>query len=239
MTEPLAGKVALVTGAGGGIGRAIACALVAAGAETWVVGRTQATLEETAAFAPDRVRVRPLDLTQPGQAETLVRELEDANGLDVLVHCAGIIQHGRIEATPVDSFDDQFAANVRAFYVLAQQALPLLRRGPGYVVVVNSTIIFGKREGVAQFAATQHALRSLTDTLRQEVNADGIRVLTVFPGRTASSRQERLTAEENRPYDPDVLLQPEDLATMIIAAVTLPATAEVTELHIRPTLKSY
>ena len=169
-----------------------------------------------------------------------MRELELAHGkIDVLAHCAGAVAHGSIEETAAQSLDDQFEANVRAFYVIAQRLLPLLRKGPGQIVVVNSSIVSVARAGVGQYAATQHALRALTDTLRQEVNTDGVRVLSVFPGRTATSLQKRLFAEEGRPYRPEFLLQPEDLATMIVTALQLPRTAEVTDIYIRPMLKTY
>ncbi len=239
--DALAGAVALVTGAGGGIGRAIARALVGAGCEVWVVGRTRETLEETAqACGGEGVRVRPIDLTKTGEMEALASELErEARRLDVLVHCAGVIAHGRIEDASAQSLDQQYAANVRVFYVLVQRLLPLLRGAPGQVVVVNSSIVLGERPGVSQFAATQNALRALTNTLRQEVNADGIRVLSIFPGRTATTRQESLFAAEGRPYRPELLLQPEDVATIVLASLTLPRTAEVTDVHIRPMLKSY
>jgi NADP-dependent 3-hydroxy acid dehydrogenase YdfG len=239
--ESLSGAVALITGAGGGIGSAIARALVGAGSTAWLVGRTPESLEATAsACGSEHVRVRTADLTNDGDTEALAGELERDHGrVDVLAHCAGAIAHGSFEETSAQSLDDQLRVNVRAFYTIAQRLLPLLRKGPGQIVVVNSSIVSGARAGVGQFAATQHALRALTDTLRQEVNNDGVRVLSVFPGRTATSRQERLFVGEGRPYRPELLLQPEDLATMIVTALRLPRTAEVTDIHIRPMLKTY
>lgn len=233
--------VALVTGAGGGIGRAITRALADAGATTWLAGRTAEYLEKTAqACGGEHVRVRPTDLTKDAETEALARELEREHGrLDVLAHCAGALVHGPIEETSAASLDLQFEVNVRSFYVLVQQLLPLLRAGPGQIVVVNSSIVSGVRPGVGQYAATKHALRALTDTLRQEVNSDGIRVLSVFPGRTATSLQERIFAQEGTPYRPDLLLQPTNLATMVVTALQLPRTAEVTEIHIRSMLKTY
>jgi NADP-dependent 3-hydroxy acid dehydrogenase YdfG len=240
--EPLNQRVALVTGAGGGIGRALAQALVTTGAETWLVGRNAESLAETAlACGPGRVEVRALDLTEDSAIGTLVTDIRDAHGrLDILAHCAGIIAHGTLEKTPVESLDDQYRSNVRIFYSAAQQLLPLLRRGRGQVVVVNSSIVSGgPKPGTAQFAATQHALRALTDTFRNEVNADGIRVLSIYPGRTATARQERLYKEDERSYRPELLLQPHDIAAIVLSALTLPATAEVTDIHVRPMLKSY
>ena len=95
------------------------------------------------------------------------------------------------------------------------------------------------RRNVSQFAATQHALKAIADHLREEVNADGVRVISVFPGRTATSRQAALYAREGRPYQPELLLQPEDVASVVVHALALPRTAEVTNVSIRPTLKSY
>jgi NADP-dependent 3-hydroxy acid dehydrogenase YdfG len=92
---------------------------------------------------------------------------------------------------------------------------------------------------VSQYSATKHALKAITDSLREEVNADGIRVLSVFPGRTATPQQATLYKLGRKDYQADLLLQPEDIASIVIAALTLPHTAEVTEIHIRPLLKSY
>jgi NADP-dependent 3-hydroxy acid dehydrogenase YdfG len=78
----------------------------------------------------------------------------------------------------------------------------------------------------------------MSDTLRDEVNGDGIRVLTVYPGRTATPRQERIFAMEGRAYTPERLLQPQDIAAMIVASLKLPRTAEVTNLTIRPMQKA-
>jgi NADP-dependent 3-hydroxy acid dehydrogenase YdfG len=100
--------------------------------------------------------------------------------------------------------------------------------------VTSPTIIHGE----PQFAATQHALRSFADTLRQEVNADGIRVASVYPGRTATDRQARIHALEGKPYAPERLLQPGDVADVVLKILTVPPTVEITDVRVRPTLKS-
>jgi NADP-dependent 3-hydroxy acid dehydrogenase YdfG len=236
MTE-LSDAIALVTGAGGGIGREIARQLVGAGSTVWLVGRSIDALEETSHACGRRTRVRPTDLTDERDIDGLLRDLDS---VDVLVHSAGVIEHGSIESSKVTSLDHQYVTNVRAFYVLTQQLLPMLRQKPGQIAVVNSSVVTGgARPGVGQFAATQHSLLALTNTLRQEVNADGIRVLSVFPGRVATSRQERLYANDEKEYRPELLLQPVDVASMVVAALSLPRTAEVTDIHMRPLLKSY
>jgi NADP-dependent 3-hydroxy acid dehydrogenase YdfG len=90
---------------------------------------------------------------------------------------------------------------------------------------------------VAQYAATKHALRAFTNSLRQEVNADSVRVLSVFLGRTATPMQQAIHAQEGKPYHSERLIQPEDVAAVVVNALSLPRTAEVTEIHMRPFLK--
>ena len=223
------------------MGRALARALTVEGATVCLVGRRREMLEETAGVCgPNQTRVYPTDLTKESDTNELVRELlGDCGGVDILVHCAGVISHGKINDATVESLDAQYAANVRAPYLLTQCLLPMLTKVQGQVVFINSSVVTGPRPGVSQFSATQHGLRAIADTLRQEVNGDGIRVLSVFPGRTATSRQETLYATEGKQYRPELLLQPEDIATMVIAVLTLPRTAEVTDISIRPMLKSY
>ena len=90
---------------------------------------------------------------------------------------------------------------------------------------------------MGQYAATQHALRAIADSLRAEVNPQGVRVLSVFPGRTATPMQARLCELEGKAYSPERLIQPEDIASTVIHALTLPRTAEITEISIRPFVK--
>ena len=95
------------------------------------------------------------------------------------------------------------------------------------------------RPNVGHYSATKHAFKALADSLRAEVNPDGIRVLSIYPGRTATPRMETLFAQEGRAYRPELLLQPEDIASIVLSTVMLPWTAEVTDIRIRPMAKSY
>ncbi|HKR26560.1 MAG TPA: SDR family NAD(P)-dependent oxidoreductase [Acidobacteriaceae bacterium] len=239
----LSDQFAVVTGAGSGIGRAIATALGCQGATVGLVGRTQAKLEQTATGFAANGRpplVLPTDLSLDEQHDALKAEVERRFGqLDVLVMCAGEIAHGPVESAPVADFDKLYRTNVRANYRLVQNLLPMLRKRPGQIVFINSSVGLSARPNVGQFSATQHALRALTDSLRAEVNADGIRVLSVYPGRVATPRQEKLYAKQASDYKPELLLQPEDIASIVLSALTLPRTAEVTEISIRPLAKSY
>jgi NADP-dependent 3-hydroxy acid dehydrogenase YdfG len=235
------GQFAIVTGGGGGIGRAVARSLAQQGATVWAVGRTASTLDETIAGCGGSSKAVVADLTDDQAVARLAADAQKALGqVDVLVHSAGVITHGSVAETAVDSLDAQYRANVRLPYKVTQTLLPMLRKRPGQIVFVNSSIVSGgARANVSQFAATQHAVRALADTLRQEVNGDGIRVICVYPGRTATSRQERLYAKDAKVYRPELLLQPDDIAVMVSAALSLPSTAEVTDISIRPMQKSY
>jgi NADP-dependent 3-hydroxy acid dehydrogenase YdfG len=232
---------AIVTGAGGGIGRAITRALLNEGASVWAAGRTESTLAEAVLGFGNHGRAYPTDLTEDADVDRIASDAErEFSGLDILVHCAGTIDHGAIADSAPQMLDLQFRSNVRLPYVVTHRLLPLLRKRTGQIVFVNSSIVSGPpRPNMSQFAASQHAVRAFAETLRLEVNSDGIRVLCVYPGRTATSRQARLYEKEGKPYEADVLLQPEDIATMIVAALALPPTAEVTDIGIRPMLKSY
>jgi NADP-dependent 3-hydroxy acid dehydrogenase YdfG len=134
----------------------------------------------------------------------------------------------------------QYHSNVRGYYALVQALLPLLRRRQGQVVFINSSVATRpSASGGGQYAAMQYALRAIADSLRDEVNPDGIRVLSVYLGRTATPRMAALFEKEGRAYRPELLIQPQDVATMVTMALRLPRTAEVTEIRIRPMTKSY
>ena len=241
--ESLTNSVGVVTGASSGIGRAIALALAKAGVEVCLAARRRAALEEVCAeicAGGGRAQLSCTDLTQDEDIRTLVESIRtNFGGLDVLILCGGAISHGKLDAAPLEQLDLLYRSNVRGHYALVQGLLPLLRQRHGQVVFINSSAGLRSPANVGQFSATQHAFRSIADSLRDEVNADGIRVVSIFPGRTATPRMAALFEKEGRSYRPELLLQPEDIAAMVTRILTLPRTAEVTDISIRPMQKSY
>ena len=178
------GKVALVTGASSGVGRAIAVALAQNGARVCVVGRNAAALAETAAVAKEFSEVDEfrMDLTAEESVQTLARHLQDEAGrLNVLVHSAGVIHQASMEPGQVADLDLQYATNVRVPYMLTQQLLPLLTNARGRSFLSIRARGLTQRIGNGQYAATKHALKAIADSLREEVNAKGIRVLQCLP----------------------------------------------------------
>jgi len=239
----LKNQLALVTGASGGIGSAISAALIQQAATIIMVGRDKTRLEaaaESLRAATQSIETYPFDLTRDDEAEGLCAKIAGKYGrLDILVHCAGVIEHGRLADAPLLSLDRQYHANVRGPLLLTQRLLPMLKKPRGQIVFINSSAGLNARSNAGHFSATQHAFKALADALREEVNPDGIRVLSVFPGRTATRRISLLHSKEGRPFQPELLLQPEDIASVVVNALSLPWTAEVTNITIRPMQKSY
>jgi NADP-dependent 3-hydroxy acid dehydrogenase YdfG len=238
-TQLLAGRNAVVTGASGGIGRAITLQLMAAGASVTAVGRDKERLKALPPGSGGPVTLQELDLTDDTSRLAFVDDLSAGPRVDLLVLSAGIHSRGKHIDAPIPSLDSLFATNVRAPYALIQELLPMLRDGGGDIVVVNSTQGVRAAGGVGQYAATQQAMRAITDSLRQEVNEDGVRVCIIHTGRVATPMQERIFREEGRPYRRDLLIQPENIATVVMTVLGLPGEAEITEIHLRPAKKSY
>ncbi len=236
----LEGAPALITGAGTGIGRALALALAGRGMRVGLVGRREEVLRDTASAVADERRavVLPADVTSEEDTERLLAAVASELGApEVLVHGAGRLHHGSIADTPLDELETEVAVHLLAPHRLTRALLPGLRRARGQVVVINSSAVFDVRPGFAAYSATKAALQAWTDGLRAEENQHGVRVLAVFPGRTATPMQELVYRIEGREYHPERLLQPEDVAAAIVQAVEQPRTAEITDLRIRPFLE--
>lgn len=240
MTD-LSAKVAVITGASSGIGKAIASGLAAKGTTLCLCGRNMEALKSVAEKAQkiaQEVRCYKVDLNLEVDITELAKNiLTDFKGVDILVHSAGVISLGDLEKSAVDDFDRHYRINLRAPYLLTQLLLPTIKTRQGQIVFINSSAGLNARINLSQYAATKHALKAVSDGLRTEVNPDGVRVMSVYPGRTATPMQERVYKLEGRTYQPKCLLQPEDVASVVIQALSLPSTAEVTDISIRPMTK--
>jgi short-subunit dehydrogenase len=234
-------QIAVITGAGSGIGRAVAQRLAGDGARVLLVGRTLEKLQGTARELPHLERapeplLLPADLRVDADLDALCGRIE-GEGIDILVLCAGEYAFGPIAEAPVEDFDRLYASNLRMNYRMIQKLLPTLKRRRGQIAIINSSSGLVARPEAGQFAATQHALKGLADALRAEINQDGVRVLTVFSGTTATPRVAALkNAQKLRP---ELLIQPEDVAAITVSALIVPRTAEVTDITIRPMMKSF
>lgn len=232
------GTTVLITGASGGIGEALAISLAREGARLVLAGRSEEKLERVLERARDlspNVEAVVGDLEEDGPLQALAdRALAVFGGVDILIHSIGLFLGGPFDS-PVEILDRQYRVNTRIPYLLTQKLLPSLIARQGQVVFVNSSAgLNPAKSGWVAYAASKHALRAVADGLRDEVNKQGVRVLTVFPGRTATPMQEEVHRYEGKPYDSDRFLQPRDVAATVLNALALPRTAEVTDLQIRP-----
>jgi NADP-dependent 3-hydroxy acid dehydrogenase YdfG len=236
------GQTAIVTGGGSGIGLAIAFALAKEGAALCLIGRNIEKLETAASTVGSfggKVFCCRADLAKETDLiESLRRLTVDVDGIDIVVHGAAVLERASFEMASVEEFDTHYRVNVRAPYVLTKALLPTLRLRRGQVVFINSSSGIVAKPQFAQYDSTKHALKALADSLRAEVNSDGIRVLSVYLGRTATELQARLHEKEGKVYRPELLLQPADVAFMVVSALSLPRSAEVTDIHIRPLMKT-
>ena len=191
-----------------------------------------ATVQENGSEA----KCYPTDLSVSNNISALADRFgKDFKDLDILIHSAGFISLGVIEGAAIKDLDQHYCVNVRAPYILTQLLLPMLKVSKGQIIFVNSTVaMMTARAKQSQYAATKHALKAIADSLRDEVNVDGIRVLSVYPGRTATPMQSAVHEMEGRIYHPERLMQPDDVAGVIINALSMPRSAEVTDLMIRP-----
>jgi NADP-dependent 3-hydroxy acid dehydrogenase YdfG len=228
------GRLAVVTGASSGIGKAIARALATKGATVWAIGRDLDRLQ-VASTGLANIYNYPADLQVDADLHRLVAALVAERGqIDFLIHSAGIISLGKVETATVEDFDRQYQLNVRAPYLLTQQLLPLLRASRGQIAFMNSSVCHAARPGISQYTATKLGLKAIADCLRAEVNADGIRVMSFYLGRTHSPMQAAIYQQTGRTYQPHLLIQPEDVAEIVLKTLTISHTAEITDVNIRP-----
>jgi len=232
----LAGQVTIVTGASTGIGRCIALEVATQHARLCLVGRQldklESVAEEVRALGAE-AHVFQADLaSEPDILKTSQSIVDQFGHIDILIHCAGMISQGSVAETPVEVMDELYRVNFRAPYLLTHRLLPFLEH-TGQIVFVNSTAGLTAKAGVSQYAASKHALKALADSLRQELSPIGIRVLTVYPARTATPMQEKIFQYEKRTYCPELLLQPERVARSVMHVLTMPRDSEITDLSIR------
>lgn len=240
MIRSLAGTTALVTGASGGIGSAVARRLARAGVRLILSGRNRAALGalarelDGAATSPEAsgpTLVVPADLSTAAGARGLVEEVCDAvDCLDILVNNAGVALTAALAETTDEQMDLHYAVNVRAPFILSRGFLPLLRRSKDPRIVNIASVVAHKgyaRQGA--YSAAKHALLGLSKVAAREFAEAGVLVHVISPGAVAGDM-----VRDMRPdIDPDALIQPEDIAEVLMFLVQLAGQATIDEIRVR------
>ncbi|HVG30573.1 MAG TPA: glucose 1-dehydrogenase [Pyrinomonadaceae bacterium] len=202
MGEELRGKVALVTGASSGIGRATAVRLAEEGAQVVLVGRDRAALSGAAAEISrggGEAFAVVADVTVEADAERAVREtIDDFDRLDVLVNAAGILANGTIESTTLAAWDEMLDVNLRAVFHLMRLAVPHLERSLGNVVNVSSVTGLRSFPGVLAYCVSKAGVDQLTRCAALELASKGIRVNAVNPGVVVTQVHRRGGMDEEK-----------------------------------------
>ncbi|KQV17363.1 MULTISPECIES: SDR family oxidoreductase [unclassified Kitasatospora] len=223
----------LITGAGSGIGAVVAERLAERGEQLWLVARdAKRGAELRARFPGSRTLVG--NLADPAKLSWALGQQELPIELDSILHIAGVVQLGEIGELPVKAWQEQLNVNLVAPAELTRLLLPSIRQARGHVVFVNSGAGLRADATWGAYAASKFGLRALADALRAEEHGHGVRVTSVYPGRTATAMQVKVHQQEGKEYDPSRWIAPESVATAILTALDLPRDAEITEITVRP-----
>ncbi len=222
----IAGHTAIVTGASSGIGREVARLLAAKSANVVLASRNPSRLEEVAidlVHLPGRTLVVPTDVTDRLGVEALVRRTaEEFGAIDILVNNAGVGLFAPIATGSLENMRRVFEVNFWGAVHCIQAAVPYMQsQQQGHIVNVSSVAGRFAPPYMGTYAATKHALRAISDALRNELAGSGIGVSTVYPGLTQTSFTEALTQEVPIPHIPPVVrfVSPEAVAGRILSAI--------------------
>ncbi|HET9380587.1 MAG TPA: SDR family oxidoreductase [Streptomyces sp.] len=223
----------VITGAGSGIGAAVARRLHARGDDLVLHVRDAGRAKELAAEFPG-ARTLVGDLSEPDRLSWALSHQTPPERVDSLLHVAGVVDLGPVGELTPRSWRHQLSVNLLAPAELTRLFLPQLRLSHGHVVFVNSGAGLSANAGWSAYAASKHGLKALADSLRHEEHANGVRVTSVYPGRTAGPMQEKVHRQEGAEYDASRWIDPESVATAVVMALDLPRDAEVNDLTVRP-----
>ncbi|MDT0408962.1 MULTISPECIES: SDR family oxidoreductase [Streptomyces] len=223
----------VITGAGSGIGAAVARRLHARGDDLVLLARDAGRAKELAAALPG-ARTLVGDLAEPDRLSWAFSHQTLPERVDALLHVAGVVDLGTVGELSLKSWRQQIDVNLLAPAELTRLFLPQLRTARGQVLFVNSGAGLSASPQWAAYAASKHGLKALADSLRAEEKENGVRVTTVYPGRTTSPMQAKVHQQEGKEYDATAWIDPESVATTILTALDLPRDAVVTDLMVRP-----
>ncbi len=238
MEKQLTGKVAIVTGASRGIGKAICLALAREAATIVLAARSIPKLQEAAEQITSlggKAHIVVTELTEEESIKNLVRETGEKFGrLDILVNSAGITHSAKLEQTKTEDWQRCMQVNARAPFILCREALPLLRKSEAaYIINIASVVGVKGYPLQSAYTASKHALRGMTialaEELSQEPNGSNIRVHLLCPGGVDTDMVQKVRPDIKK----DELIKPDEIAELVLYLVTHKGNAVIDELHIR------
>lgn len=234
MVKQLAGKVAIVTGASRGIGRAISVALAKEAATVILAARSVPKLQETAELVTKtggKAHIVVTELTKEQSIKNLVKVTsEKFSQLDILVNNAGITHSAKFEQTTTEDWQRCLQVNATAPFILCREALPLLRKSQtSYIINISSVVGVKGYPLQSAYTASKHAIRGMTISLAQECNGTNVRVHLLCPGGVDTELIPRVRPDLKK----EDLMKPEEIAELVLYLVTHKGKAIIDELHIR------
>lgn len=233
-TYSLQNKVALVTGASRGIGKAIALALAAEGAYVVLTARAEEKLcqvQQAIETAGGKAYIVVADLALPSSSKSIIDQTVARCGrLDILINNAGVVAHGPLLETSLEDWDRLMAINARAPFLLCKEAIPHIKAvGGGTIIQIVSVLGVKAYINQGAYTASKHALMGMSKVLAQEVKADNIRVHTILPGGVATD----LVGQVRPDLKPEELMAPEDIADIVLFLLTHRSNAVIDDIHVR------
>ncbi|HDH5637304.1 TPA: SDR family oxidoreductase [Staphylococcus aureus] len=227
----LTDKVAVVTGAGSGIGEAIATLLHEEGVKVILAGRNKDKLQNVAnQLAQDSVKVVPTDVTKKEEVDELIKIAQQTfGGLDIVINSAGQMLSSKITDYQVDEWDSMIDVNIKGTLYTAQAALPtMLEQSSGHLINIASISGFEVTKSSTIYSVTKAAVHTITQGLEKELAKSGVKVTSISPGMVDKA----ITAAYN-PSDRKKL-DPQDIAEAVLYALTQPSHVNVNEITVRP-----
>jgi NAD(P)-dependent dehydrogenase (short-subunit alcohol dehydrogenase family) len=234
MEKQLAGKVAIVTGASRGIGRAISVALAKEAATVVLSARSVRKLQETAeqvTHAGGKAEIVVTELAEEESIKNLVKVTgEKFRRLDILVNNAGVTHSAKLEETTTEDWQRCIWVNARAPFILCREALPMLKKAEaGYIINIASVVGVKGYPLQSAYTSSKHALRGMTISLSEELKDSNIRVHLLCPGGVDTELVQNVRPDIQK----DDLMQPDEIAELVLYLVTHKGNAVIDELHIR------
>jgi len=234
MAKQLTSKVAVVTGASRGIGRAVSVALAQEAATVVLAARSIWKLQETAdkvTKAGGKAEIVVTELTEEESIKNLVKVTNEKFGrLDILVNNAGVTHSAKLEETVTEDWERCMQINARAPFILCREALPLLKKSQaGYIINIASVVGVKGYPLQSAYTSSKHALRGMTISLAEELKGSNIRVHLLCPGGVDTELVQKVRPDIKK----DELMQPEEIAELVLYLVTHKGNAVIDELHIR------